>query len=195
MGIGPCSRSKIALERAGLKLSDIDRVEVNEAFAGQYLAVEKALELDRNKTNVNGGAIALGHPLGASGTRLVLTLLHELRREGLKYGSGNGLHWRWPGHCYDRRSFQINISQRIRNRPPRLVSVKSPDTEWKNLNGGWQGLKMCRACRGLIDTNRLPVRYVGHRDTTPNGIRVFVRLSGMWTVNNVLVLSNLLIMR
>jgi acetyl-CoA acetyltransferase family protein len=86
MGIGPVPASKMALERAGLKLSDIDRVEVNEAFAGQYLAVEKALELDRNKTNVNGGAIALGHPLGASGTRLILTLLHELRREGLKYG-------------------------------------------------------------------------------------------------------------
>ena len=86
MGIGPVPASKMALDRAGLKLSDIDRVEVNEAFAGQYLAVEKALELDRSKTNVNGGAIALGHPLGASGTRLVLTLLHELRREGLKYG-------------------------------------------------------------------------------------------------------------
>jgi len=86
MGIGPVPATKIALDRAGLKLSDIDRVEVNEAFAGQYLAVEKQLGLDRNKTNVNGGAIALGHPLGASGTRLVLTLLHELRRKGLKYG-------------------------------------------------------------------------------------------------------------
>ncbi|HZS45027.1 MAG TPA: acetyl-CoA C-acetyltransferase [Blastocatellia bacterium] len=86
MGIGPVPASRIALDRAGLKLEDIDRVEVNEAFAGQFLAVEKVLGLDRNKTNVNGGAVALGHPLGATGSRLVLTLLHELRREGLKYG-------------------------------------------------------------------------------------------------------------
>jgi acetyl-CoA acetyltransferase len=63
-----------------LKLEEIDLVEVNEAFAGQYLAVERELGLDRERTNVNGGAIALGHPLGASGTRLVLTVLHELRR-------------------------------------------------------------------------------------------------------------------
>jgi acetyl-CoA acetyltransferase family protein len=86
MGIGPVPASKIALQRAGLTLSDIDLVEVNEAFAGQYLAVEKELGLDREKTNVNGGAIALGHPLGASGTRLVLTLLLELRRRQKKYG-------------------------------------------------------------------------------------------------------------
>lgn len=86
MGIGPVPATQVALEKAGLKLSEIDRVEVNEAFAAQYLAVEKALELDREKTNVNGGAIALGHPLGATGTRLVLTLLHELRREKLRYG-------------------------------------------------------------------------------------------------------------
>jgi acetyl-CoA acetyltransferase len=64
----------------------MDLVEVNEAFAAQYLAVEKELGLDRNRTNVNGGAIALGHPLGATGTRLVLTLLHELQRRGGRYG-------------------------------------------------------------------------------------------------------------
>jgi acetyl-CoA C-acetyltransferase len=64
----------------------MDLVEVNEAFAAQYLAVEKALGLDREKTNVNGGAIAIGHPLGATGTRLVLTLLYELRRRGKRYG-------------------------------------------------------------------------------------------------------------
>jgi acetyl-CoA C-acetyltransferase len=64
----------------------MDRVEVNEAFASQYLAVEKELALPREKTNVNGGAIALGHPLGASGTRLVITVLNELRRKSLKYG-------------------------------------------------------------------------------------------------------------
>jgi acetyl-CoA acetyltransferase family protein len=86
MGIGPVPSSKKALAAAGLKLEQMDRVEVNEAFAAQYLAVEKALGLDRDKTNVNGGAIALGHPLGASGTRLVITILNELRRNGLRYG-------------------------------------------------------------------------------------------------------------
>ena len=70
----------------GLTLEQMDRVEVNEAFAAQYLAVEKVLGLNRDKTNVNGGAIALGHPLGASGTRLVITILNELRRNNLRYG-------------------------------------------------------------------------------------------------------------
>jgi len=86
MGIGPVPATRIALEKAGLKLSDIDLIEVNEAFAAQYLAVEKELGLDRSRTNVNGGAVALGHPLGATGTRLVLTLLHELHRRGGHYG-------------------------------------------------------------------------------------------------------------
>jgi acetyl-CoA acyltransferase 2 len=86
MGIGPVPAVRKALERANLKLSDIDLVEVNEAFACQYLAVEKELGLDRSKTNVNGGAIALGHPLGASGTRLILTALNELKRRGGRYG-------------------------------------------------------------------------------------------------------------
>ncbi len=86
MGIGPVPATRRALETAGLQLSDIDVVEVNEAFAAQYLAVEKELGLDRSKTNVNGGAIALGHPLGATGTRLVLTLLHELNRRSGRYG-------------------------------------------------------------------------------------------------------------
>jgi acetyl-CoA acetyltransferase family protein len=86
MGIGPVPATHAALEKAGMKLEDIDLVEVNEAFAAQYLAVERELGLDRDRVNVNGGAIALGHPLGASGTRLVLTLLHELRRRGKKYG-------------------------------------------------------------------------------------------------------------
>jgi acetyl-CoA acetyltransferase family protein len=86
MGIGPVPASQKALAAAGLKLEDVDLVELNEAFAGQYLAVEKELGLDRERTNVNGGAIALGHPLAASGTRLVLTVLHELRRRGKKYG-------------------------------------------------------------------------------------------------------------
>ncbi|HEY2119191.1 MAG TPA: acetyl-CoA C-acetyltransferase [Candidatus Acidoferrum sp.] len=86
MGIGPVPSTRKALELAGLKLEQIDRVEVNEAFASQYLVVEKELGLQRDKTNVNGGAIALGHPLGASGTRLVITVLNELRRKNLRYG-------------------------------------------------------------------------------------------------------------
>jgi acetyl-CoA acyltransferase 2 len=86
MGIGPVPATRKALEKAGLKLEEIDLVEVNEAFAGQYLAVEKELGLDRSRTNVNGGAIALGHPLAASGTRLVLTVLLELRRRNARYG-------------------------------------------------------------------------------------------------------------
>jgi acetyl-CoA acetyltransferase family protein len=86
MGIGPVPSSQKALQAAGLTIDQMDRVEVNEAFAAQYLAVEKALGLNRDKTNVNGGAIALGHPLGASGTRLAITLLNELRRNGLRYG-------------------------------------------------------------------------------------------------------------
>jgi len=86
MGIGPVPATLQALEKAGLKLSDIDLIEVNEAFAAQYLAVEKELGLDRARTNVNGGAIALGHPLGATGTRLVLTVLNELHRRAGRYG-------------------------------------------------------------------------------------------------------------
>ncbi len=86
MGMGPAPATRAVLRRAGLTLDDIDLVEVNEAFAGQYLAVEKELGLDREKVNVNGGAIALGHPLGMSGTRLLLTLVLELRRRGLRRG-------------------------------------------------------------------------------------------------------------
>jgi acetyl-CoA acetyltransferase family protein len=86
MGRGPVPASKIALQKAGMSLEYMDLIEVNEAFAAQYLAVEKELGLDREKVNVNGGAIALGHPLGATGTRLVITLLYELRRRKKKYG-------------------------------------------------------------------------------------------------------------
>ena len=86
MGIGPVPATRAALAKAGLSLNEIDLIEVNEAFAAQYLAVEKELGLDRSRTNVNGGAIALGHPLGATGTRLVLTVLHELHRRGGRYG-------------------------------------------------------------------------------------------------------------
>jgi acetyl-CoA acetyltransferase family protein len=86
MGMGPAPATRAVLEKAGLTLDDLDLIEVNEAFAAQYLAVEKELGLDREKVNVNGGAIALGHPLGMTGTRLLLTLLLELRRRGLKRG-------------------------------------------------------------------------------------------------------------
>jgi len=86
MGSGPVPASRQALKRAGLDLAQMNLVEVNEAFAAQYLAVEKELGLDRDKVNVNGGAIALGHPLGASGTRLVITLLYELGRRKARYG-------------------------------------------------------------------------------------------------------------
>lgn len=86
MGIGPAPASRAALQKAKLSLKDMGRVEVNEAFAAQYLAVERELKLDREKVNVNGGAIALGHPLGASGARLALTLLHELRRSDCQFG-------------------------------------------------------------------------------------------------------------
>jgi acetyl-CoA acetyltransferase family protein len=86
MGMGPAPATRKVLDQAGLTLDDIDLVEVNEAFAAQYLAVEKELGLDRDRVNVNGGAIALGHPLGMTGTRLLLTLTLELRRRGLKRG-------------------------------------------------------------------------------------------------------------
>ena len=86
MGIGPVPATRAVLQKAGLSLNELDLIEVNEAFAAQYLAVEKELGLDRSKTNVNGGAIALGHPLGATGTRLVLTILNELHRRRGRYG-------------------------------------------------------------------------------------------------------------
>jgi acetyl-CoA C-acetyltransferase len=86
MGIGPAPATRIALERAGLRLADLDLIEVNEAFAAQCLAVAKELEMDRERLNVNGGAIAIGHPLGATGAWLTLTLLHEMRRRRARYG-------------------------------------------------------------------------------------------------------------
>uniref|UniRef100_A0A4W6BYC4 Acetyl-CoA acyltransferase 2 n=1 Tax=Lates calcarifer TaxID=8187 RepID=A0A4W6BYC4_LATCA len=89
MGIGPVPAITEALKKAGLTLNDMDLVEVNEAFAPQYLAVAKALGLDPEKSNVNGGAIAIGHPLGASGARITAHLVHELRRRGGKYAVGS----------------------------------------------------------------------------------------------------------
>jgi acetyl-CoA acyltransferase 2 len=89
MGIGPASAARKALADTGLSLKDMDLVEVNEAFGAQYIAVEKELGLDRAKTNVNGGAISVGHPLACSGTRITLHLIHELRRRGARYGLGS----------------------------------------------------------------------------------------------------------
>ena len=89
MGIGPAPAARKALSRAGLKLDNMDLIEVNEAFSAQYLAVEQELGLDRERTNVDGGAIAIGHPLGASGARITLHLLHALRRRGGRYGLGS----------------------------------------------------------------------------------------------------------
>ena len=86
MGIGPVPATRIALKKANMKLEDIDLIEINEAFAGQILAVAKDLGINMDKLNVNGGAIALGHPLAATGTRLVLTVLYELRRRQKRYG-------------------------------------------------------------------------------------------------------------
>ena len=89
MGIGPAPAARAALAAAGLGLGNMDLVEVNEAFAPQYKAVEKELGLDPERTNVNGGAIAITHPLGASGARITLHLLHELRRRGARFGLGS----------------------------------------------------------------------------------------------------------
>jgi acetyl-CoA acetyltransferase family protein len=89
MGIGPAPASRQALKRAGLTLNDIDLIEVNEAFAPQFCAVAKELELDLARTNVDGGAIALTHPLAASGARITVHLLHELKRRGARYGLGS----------------------------------------------------------------------------------------------------------
>lgn len=89
MGIGPAPAARLALEKAGMSLDDMDLVEVNEAFAPQYKSVEKELSLDPDITNVNGGAIAITHPLAASGARITIHLIHELRRRGKKYGLGS----------------------------------------------------------------------------------------------------------
>src|SRR5258708_6747408 len=86
MGIGPVPATHKALERAGLKLADIDLIEINEAFAAQALAVIKLLGADKEKVNVRGGALAIGHPLGASGARIATTLIHAMLDRGAKYG-------------------------------------------------------------------------------------------------------------
>jgi acetyl-CoA C-acetyltransferase len=86
MGIGPVEAVRKALARAGLSQGTLDLVELNEAFAAQSIAVLRSLEMDTSLVNVNGGAIALGHPIGASGARILVTLLHEMKRRSLRYG-------------------------------------------------------------------------------------------------------------
>jgi acetyl-CoA acetyltransferase len=86
MGLGPVPAIQNACQKAGLKVADLDLIEINEAFSAQYLGCEKELKLDRNKCNVNGGAVALGHPLGATGSRLLLTLVRELEQSGKSLG-------------------------------------------------------------------------------------------------------------
>jgi acetyl-CoA C-acetyltransferase len=86
MGIGPAPASRLALEKAGWRLDEVDLIEANEAFAAQALAVGKELGWDASKVNVNGGAIAIGHPIGASGARILTTLLYELKRSGKSKG-------------------------------------------------------------------------------------------------------------
>ena len=86
MGSGPIPASRLALQKAGWKASDLDLIEANEAFAAQACAVNKDMGWDTSKVNVNGGAIAIGHPIGASGARVLITLLHEMKRSGAKKG-------------------------------------------------------------------------------------------------------------
>ena len=89
MGIGPVYAIREALKRADMSLGQMDLVEINEAFSTQYIACERELELDRSITNVNSGGVAIGHPLAASGTRITMHLLYELKRRGKKYGVGS----------------------------------------------------------------------------------------------------------
>ncbi len=101
MGIGPVPATHKALQRAGLKLDDIDLIEINEAFAAQTLAVIKLLKANPEKVNVRGGAIAIGHPLGASGARIATTLIHAMTARKVRMGLGDHVHRRGPGNRDD----------------------------------------------------------------------------------------------
>ena len=107
MGIGPVPASRKALAKAGLKISDMDLIEANEAFAAQAIAVGKDLEIPGDKLNVNGGAIALGHPIGASGARILVTLLYEMQKRAVQTGPGHALHRRRHGRGHDRGTSMI----------------------------------------------------------------------------------------
>ena len=113
MGLGPIPASQKALARAGTASSDLDLVELNEAFAAQALPCMRELELDPARVNVNGGAIALGHPLGCSGARMMTTLLHELEPPGRALRAGDNVYWRRPGR---RDGDRATLSVRARRR-------------------------------------------------------------------------------
>ena len=100
MGTGPIPASKKALELAGWSIKDVDLFEINEAFAAQSIAVLRTLSIPEEKVNVNGGAIALGHPIGASGSRILVTLIHEMIKRNVKKGLKNTLYWGRNGYCY-----------------------------------------------------------------------------------------------
>ena len=113
MGLGPIPATRKALERAGLSVADLDLVELNEAFASQSIACIRELGLDPDKVNVNGGAIALGHPLGMSGGRLITMLVHELRRRRRPLWPGHDVHRRRAGHRHGRRAHRPERSSRM----------------------------------------------------------------------------------
>lgn len=109
MGIGPVSACRTALSRAGWTLDDVDLIEANEAFAAQALALGKQLGWDERKVNVNGGAIALGHPIGASGCRIIVTLLYEMKRRDVKKRARHPVRRRWARHCSHRRALSLSL--------------------------------------------------------------------------------------
>ena len=116
MGSGPIPASRLALQKAGWSVDDLDLIEANEAFAAQACAVNKDMGWDPSKVNVNGGAIALGHPIGASGARVLITLLHEMQKRDAKKGLRDTVHRRRHGHCPDRRA-RLNRPSSDRKHP------------------------------------------------------------------------------
>ena len=113
MGTGPIPASRKALEKAGWKAADLDLIEANEAFAAQACAVNKEMGWDTAKVNVNGGAIAIGHPIGASGARVLTTLLYEMGRRDAKKGLATLVHRRRHGHRHVRRALSAKIKRHI----------------------------------------------------------------------------------
>ena len=112
MGTGPIPASRAALKKAGWSIGDLDLIEANEAFAAQACAVNKDLGWDTSKVNVNGGAIAIGHPIGASGARVLVTLLHEMQKRDAKKGLATLVHRRRHGHCHVHRT-RLNKDMRL----------------------------------------------------------------------------------
>ena len=114
MGMGPVPASQKALQRAGWKPQDLDLLEINEAFAAQACAVNNEMGWDTSKVNVNGGAIAIGHPIGASGCRILVTLLHEMKRRNAEEGHRVAVHRRRHGRGALRRALTTDRSRRRR---------------------------------------------------------------------------------